>query len=348
MASAPAASLPVVDISPFLGASAASRPATVSALRTALLDHGFFYLTGYAEADASSIAAVLDLARTFFQTAPAAEKSAIKRRPAGDAWGDGARGYQTVGENVTEGARDWHEALDWYAPVAEGEGAEAAELARAPTDGHGRAPPYTLLQGINPWPSTPPGFRAAFEAHVARMRELGGAVLRAMGEALDLADPLTFARAAEQSFWVMRAIGYPPLEPGAAGTSCGAHTDYGCLTLLAADATPGALQVWEREEGRWRDVPPRPGALVVNVGDMVERWTGGWVRSTRHRVVHAGAGFRVSVPFFLEPGADVVVRALPECAARAKEEGRFLEGSDEGLRYWDHLVGKVGGNFYEG
>ena len=283
---------------------------------------------------------------------------------------------------MTQGHQDWHEALDWYAPVEEGEGVDAGELvlqsngavtmkvdeqivnglrktdevtgsAQSQANGTSssvrlpRNPPFPLLQGLNPWPITPPTFRSVFESHIQQMRSLGRAVLLAMGHALGLSDPTIFATAAQDSFWVLRAIGYPPLDPSIAtkgGVSCGEHSDYGCLTLLLADETPGALQVRD-ETGIWMNVEPVPGALVVNVGDMVERWTAGWVRSTKHRVVHTGQGFRVSVPFFLEPGAEVVVGPLAECVERVKADGK--EPVEGNVRYWDHLVGKVGGNFYQ-
>lgn len=181
------------------------------------------------------------------------------------------------------------------------------------TGERGRRPPYAVLQGVNRWPAHPDGFRDVYEEYVARMLELGTAVVRAMGVALlgeEAGRGEVFVRATRRSWWVMRAIGYPPLparagagegghgemESGAEdeGVSCGAHTDYGCLTLLLADETKGALQVQERGGEGWIAADPVEGAFVVNVGDMMERWTNGLWASTRHRVVHRGDGFRVS------------------------------------------------------
>ena len=276
---------------------------------------------------------VLSLAREFFTTVPQAEKQKIKRRGVGEGSGDGARGYQVIGENVTEGKGDWHEGIDWYRPIIPGEPGQGGNKEE-------RKPPYDLLQGLNQWPSHPPEFREVYEEYIRLMLGLGTAVVRAMGYTLKqecvLDDSEAFVNHTRESFWVLRAIGYPPLpadEQAEGKVSCGAHTDYGCVTLLLADNTKGALQVWlqnEGEEGRWVNVDPVPGALVVNVGDMMERWSGGRWKSTRHRVVHRGEGFRVSVPFFFEPDF------------QAKVPGKEGEGD---VVYGEYLMGKVRGNF---
>lgn len=353
-ASTPA--LPLIDISPFLhptsDASALATHPTTTALRSALLTHGFFYLTNHS-IPASLTSHVLSLARTFFTTATPSQKALIRRQDPGVSLGDGARGYQVIGENVTGGRRDWHEAIDWYRPIVAGEGRvgattgpEPAPDAEAKSGSKNRPAPYALLEGINPWPASPADFRAVYEHYVEEATRVGTAVLLAMGHALELRDPAFFVERTRESFWVMRAIGYPPLDAELAargGVSCGEHSDYGCLTLLLADETRGALQV-RGEDGGWVDADPVEGAFVVNVGDMVERWTGGWVRSTRHRVVHKAKNYRVSVPFFLEPDRECVVEPLGECLERVGSERK----DGDGVRYWDHLVSKVGGNFYDG
>ena len=280
--------------------------------------------------------------------------------------GDGARGYQVIGDNVTGGKRDWHEAIDWYRPVREGEPFDEEEEEEEEEEeccaggggggkgkgkgktgssksggGDRQGPPYELLKGVNAWPRYPEGFREAYEEYVDKMSELGTAVVRAMGLALGHGMDDVFVGNTRKSAWVMRAIGYPPLpgdgraagEDGGGVVSCGAHSDYGCVTLLLADETKGALQAWvetEGEEGRWVDVDPVEGALVVNVGDMMSRWSGGKWKATRHRVVHKGGGYRVSVPFFFEPDWD------------ARVPGKEGEGD---VIYGEYLEGKVKGNF---
>ena len=259
----------------------------------------------------------------------------------GNGSGDGARGYQVIGDNVTGGKRDWHEAIDWYRPVREGEPFERAggdgESGRE--GGGDRQGPYGLLKGINAWPAYPEGFREVYEEYVEKMSDLGTAVVEAMGLALGHGMEEVFVENTRKSAWVMRAIGYPPLpEDGTTGkdegaVSCGAHSDYGCVTLLLADETKGALQAWVEsvgEEGRWVDVDPVEGALVVNIGDMMSRWSGGKWKATRHRVVHKGGGYRVSVPFFFEPDWEARVPGM-------EGEGAVI--------YGEYLEGKVRGNF---
>ncbi|KAI4216923.1 MAG: hypothetical protein LQ351_000872 [Letrouitia transgressa] len=346
--SPPTSSLPVIDISPFLSPHPVDPSALKSCARSldaACTSPGFFYLTNHNLPPALA-ASVLDLARRFFTTVPDAEKQRIRRRDVGDADGDGARGYQVIGDNITQGKRDWHEGIDWYRPVRAGEphlrrrrpSATADQEVDRAGDGDGenvpaaRSPPYTLLRGLNQWPARPEGFRGVYESYVAHMLALGAAVVRAMGVALGGGTEGVLAEATRDSWWVMRAIGYPPLPAGGGEgegrVSCGAHTDYGCVTLLLADETPGALQVWV--DGRWIGADPRPGALVVNIGDMMERWSGGRWKSTRHRVVHRGKGYRVSVPFFFEPDFE------------AKVPGKEGEGE---VVYGEYLMQKVRGNF---
>ncbi|VTL99196.1 oxidoreductase [Pseudomonas aeruginosa] len=112
---------------------------------------------------------------------------------------------------------------------------------------------------------------------------------------------------------MFRLIHYPPAadrqsadQPGA-----GAHTDYGCVTLLYQDAA-GGLQVQNRQ-GEWIDAPPIDGTFVVNIGDMMARWSNDRYRSTPHRVLSPRGVDRYSMPFFAEPHRDTEIRCLPGC-----------------------------------
>ena len=286
-----AMSLPIIDISPFLSSNEVDLQAQRKCAKeifAACSSSGFFYLANHG-IPTSLTDAVLSLGRDFFLESSAEEKAAVMREKVGVGNGDGARGWQPVRDNVTQGKRDWQEALDLYCEDEETE----------------KEPPYELLKGRNPWPQRPEQLKGTYQEYVERMLQLGKAVVTAMGAALEVDDEKIFARHTEKSFWGMRLIGYSPIpeSPHANpddGISCGEHTDYGCVTLLLTDSVKGALQV-KTTSNAWIDADPIPGAFVVNIGDMMERWTNGLWKSTTHRVIHRGDGLRVSVPFFYEP-----------------------------------------------
>ncbi|KAF1984893.1 Clavaminate synthase-like protein, partial [Aulographum hederae CBS 113979] len=319
------------------------------AISSACRTHGFFYLTSHG-IPAPTLETVLSLTRRFFLESSDADKDAMRRKGEGEEGGDGARGYQRVGENVTQGRRDWHEAVDLYRGWDDD---VSAENSNSNTKSEGR--PYELLKGPNLWPQHPPELKQVLEKYIEQVKEVGTKVVRAMGYALELEDPEFFVKKTRESFWVFRLIGYPPLKGRATsktldddldnGISCGAHTDYGCLTLLLSDPTPSALYVQSHsstsQTPTWIPADPLPATFVVNIGDMMERWTNGLWKSTVHRVVHRQQNYRVSVPFFFEPDFEAWVEPLPECVERTGGERRW-----EGVRYGEHLVGKIRGNFY--
>lgn len=212
-------SLPIIDISPYLSSSKpGARQETAAKLNDACIQRGFFYLTGHGiPVDTSD--RVLDLARTFFTQSSDDEKAVIKRLDPPE--GDGARGYQKIGENVTSGKRDWHEAVDLYQELDT-------------SKNRGSKFPY----GKNLWPRRPEELKTVYEEYIEDVKRVGTAVVRAMGDALGLDDsdpdegPDVFVEATRRSFWVMRMIGYPGLPwadaNGLSGDadqySCGAHT----------------------------------------------------------------------------------------------------------------------------
>jgi isopenicillin N synthase-like dioxygenase len=98
--------------------------------------------------------------------------------------------------------------------------------------------------------------------------------------------------------------------PASGVLACGAHSDYGMFTLLTTDDVPG-LQILPRGGSEWIDVPPRAGAFVVNIGDLLQRWSNDVFKSTVHRVVNHEARERFSMPFFFEPNFDCVGACAP-------------------------------------
>lgn len=328
-----AGTLPVIDVSPLLGArDAAACAAVASELDAACRTHGFFYARRHG-IPAQVQAALRTHSHAFFER-PHAEKMRIAMAHGGRAW----RGYFPLGGELTSGRPDRKEGLYF-----------GTEL--PPHDPRVRA--GWPLHGANLWPADPPGLRDAVLAYMDAACRAAQAILS--GLALGLGLPADwFARhyTAEPTV-LFRVFRYPPQPDGDDGWGVGEHTDYGLLTLLLQDPVPG-LQV--RTPQGWIEAPPLPGTLVCNIGDMLDRLTGGLYRSTPHRVRNRGGRDRCSYPLFFDPGFDTRVTPLPALAAIdparvAADRADRWDGSSvlapfDGT-YGDYLLGKVGRVFPE-
>lgn len=177
------------------------------------------------------------------------------------------------------------------------------------------------LRGPNQWPTpeVAPGFdcttfRSTMEEYFRQMKALAMRVVQLLALSLNL--PATFF---DDSFLEpiasIRLLHYAPVpsKPEDGVFACGAHTDYGMITLLLTDDNRG-LRILTKDNV-WIDAPPMPDTYVVNLGDMLERWTNGLFRSTLHRVLTAGNRHRYSVPFFFEPTFETVVTCLEGCCS---------------------------------
>jgi isopenicillin N synthase-like dioxygenase len=187
-------------------------------------------------------------------------------------------------------------------------------------------------RGFARWP-TQGGFRAALEAYQRAALALAGDLLRALAIALDVA-PTFFADRMHDPQCFLRLI-HAPARPHADDETTGAHTDYGAITLLATDGVPG-LEV-RPGGGDWMPVEAPSGSLVVNLGDMLARWTNLRYASTPHRVVPVADEPRYSVPFFVNPDAATRVACIPSCVDAAHPcrfapitAGEFLQGRIDG------------------
>jgi isopenicillin N synthase-like dioxygenase len=171
------------------------------------------------------------------------------------------------------------------------------------------------LHGPNIWPSEVllPGFRVAQEEYMHTMTVLGHRLLRLLALALGL-PAAAFESAFTRPMIFLRPLRYAPvrslLEEGLLGA--GAHSDYGMLTILATDHVPG-LEVLLASG--WVEAPPKPDAFIVNLGDMLERWSNGRFLSTVHRVVNRLGRERFSIPFFFEPNFDTKVKPILQLPA---------------------------------
>eukprot|EP01025_Chloroclados_australasicus_P022760 TRINITY_DN23338_c0_g2_i1.p1 TRINITY_DN23338_c0_g2~~TRINITY_DN23338_c0_g2_i1.p1 ORF type:complete len:268 (-),score=9.01 TRINITY_DN23338_c0_g2_i1:300-1103(-) len=169
------------------------------------------------------------------------------------------------------------------------------------------------LHGPNQWPDpeVAPRFRSVTERYFTACTKLGYKLLRTLALSLDL-PPDYFKKKFDAPMLFLRPLHHTPdLSDTAAGIyGAGAHTDYGMLTILATDSTPG-LQILQSRT--WVDVQPLPGSFIFNLGDLLERWTNGRYKSTMHRVLSKSGKDRYSIPFFFEPNFDAEVQCLPTC-----------------------------------
>jgi isopenicillin N synthase-like dioxygenase len=167
------------------------------------------------------------------------------------------------------------------------------------------------------WPARPADLRGLCEAYFAEVAGLGERLRRLFALALGLEEDW-FEQAFRGHSSSMRLINYPQpeggVEPGQ--LRAGAHTDYGCMTILRTEDAPGGLQVQTRA-GDWVDVHAVPGSFVVNLGDMMARWTNDRWQATLHRVAvppaDAGGSRRQTIVFFHDPRADAVIECIPGC-----------------------------------
>jgi len=170
----------------------------------------------------------------------------------------------------------------------------------------------------NRWPSRPEGFRGEIEGLYDACVELSNRVLEAFALALDMPEDFFTSRHTERN-QTLRLLHYPPLpegmEIGGSQWRAGAHSDYGSLTLLFQDDV-GGLEV-QSLDGEWLAVEPDPDAVLINTGDLMERWTNDIYRSTKHRVGPPPASKahrdRYSMVFFCSPDSQCVIEPLDSC-----------------------------------
>jgi isopenicillin N synthase-like dioxygenase len=315
------AALPVIDVGPLVGGQRAAAAAAVAGqIEAACRDRGFFYVTGHG-VPASLLAELADASAEFFAL-PLAAKLEIAMERGGRAW----RGYFPVGAELTSGLPDLKEGLYFGTELPDD---DPRVLAGLP------------LHGPNLFPRQVARLRPLVLAYLDALTAAGQAVLAGVALSLGLDATYFAASYTADPTILFRIFHYPPSRPGDESWGVGEHTDYGLLTLLAQDDS-GGLQV-AAPEG-WIDAPPIQGALVCNIGDMLDRLTGGWYSSTPHRVRNVSGHGRLSFPFFLDPGLAAEVPPLPDRAAAADDGSRRWDGQD--LRaftgsYGDYLLGKV-------
>jgi isopenicillin N synthase-like dioxygenase len=293
--------LPTIDLRPFLDEPLSEGGRAVAvALREACHTPGFCYVKGHGVSE-SLDAALLDAARRFFEL-PETQRHAL-------AIGNSPhfRGYTLLGDERTKGISDWREQLD------------VGPEDPAPKLGEGD-PPWLNLRGPNQWPKSLPELRRATLAWMAAMEPLGLAVMRALavglGQPLDAFDGAMLPHGDVH----VKIIRYPAQQPHHdTGQGVGLHHDSGVLTFILQDDT-GGLEVLT-EHGMVQAISV-PGSYVMNLGEMLQSVTNGYLRATPHRVVSPPSGkARLSIAFFAHPRLEARFEPLslpPALASHAR------------------------------
>ncbi|KAL6966028.1 hypothetical protein U1Q18_045504 [Sarracenia purpurea var. burkii] len=324
-------SIPIIDISPLLAKCGDPNMAedqgvaeVVRQLDRACREAGFFYVRGHGIPD-SIIKEVRNVSHRFFSL-PYEEKIKLKISPA-----TGYRGYQRIGKSVTKGTPDIHEAIDCYREVKPG---MFGTLSKP-------------LEGPNQWPIIPPNLKQLMEDYISICKDLSRKIMQGIALALGAPADEFEGETAGDPFWALRIIGYPGVSRSSGQSipkndiGCGAHTDYGLLTLVNQDDDITALEV-RNLNGEWISAPPVPGTFVCNIGDMLKILSNGFYESTLHRVINSSPKYRVCVAYFYETNFDAAIEPLDICIKRTggtKKYGRAVFG--------EHLVSKVQTNFAE-
>lgn len=289
---------PVVDVSRLLAEDASGGRPEGSAIDDACREIGFFLITGHG-IDPAASRAVDRAARQLFHAPEAVRRSAACRHPSEP------RGYRGPGAIATASSVGLDTPKDLVEIFTIGRVDDAPSLRTL------RALPFGARFYLpNIWPELD-GFRNVWEGYYRQMSDLAQRLLEVLALLLGQ-DQRHFAAAHRNHASTLVANYYPPVVDGAANpaaTRRGEHTDFGTITILTTDGVTG-LEVKTRS-GEWLPVPSAEDALVVNVGDLLEMWTGGEYVSSYHRVViEDPTTERLSVPFFHNPRSDAMVEPI--------------------------------------
>jgi isopenicillin N synthase-like dioxygenase len=317
--------VPVIDIAALGGGDTAARSAVVRDIDHACREIGFFQVTGHG-IDPALIEQMYTVSRDFFDQGAETKRSVKQPNP------ETIRGYCAVGEESfaygddVDTPPDLHEKFD-VGPVD------------FPVDDPYYGPAAAGAHFLpNQWPATPPSMEDVWTRYFRAMNDLSARLMSGFALALDLPETF-FADKIDKDISMLRAINYPhrDVAPLPGQMRAGAHSDYGSLTIVRQEEAPGGLQVFTKD-GDWVPVPVIPGALVVNIGDLMAQWTNDLWTSTRHRVANpprdSGDTRRMSLVFFHQPNYDAIIECLPTCLAPG-EQSRYAPISSG-----DHLVNK--------
>jgi isopenicillin N synthase-like dioxygenase len=320
--------IPIIDISALVNGTNERREVAVK-IGQACRDWGFFYVVGHG-VDEALQRWLEEVSRQFFAQ-DLETKLEIAMSRGGRAW----RGYFPVGGELTSGKPDLKEGIYF-----------GAEL----PDDHPLVKAGTPMHGPNLFPTDLPQFREIVLDYMAAMTKLGHSLMMGIALSLGLEDSYFADRYTSDPLILFRIFNYPAAPLNAENKSSlgvGEHTDYGLLTILRQDMS-GGLEV--KTKSHWVAAHPIANSFVCNIGDMLDRMTGGRYLSTPHRVRNLTRHNRLSFPFFFDPNFNAEVRPI-EINAEVNEnkENRWDRASVHEFRgtYGDYLLSKVSKVFPE-
>ena len=320
--------IPIIDISALVNGTN-DRREVAARIGQACRDCGFFYIVGHG-VDEALQRRLEEVSQQFFAQ-DLETKLDIAMSRGGRAW----RGYFPVGGELTSGKPDLKEGIYF-----------GAEL----PDDHPLVQAGTPMHGPNLFPSTISQFRETVLDYMAAMTRLGHSLMAGIALSLGLEESYFADRYTSDPLILFRIFNYPAPSPNAETESSlgvGEHTDYGLLTILKQDMS-GGLEV--KTKSHWVAAPPLANSFVCNIGDMLDRMTGGRYLSTPHRVRNLAGHDRLSFPFFFDPNFNAEVRPI-KIAAEVTEnkEERWDRASVHEFRgtYGDYLLSKVSKVFPE-
>jgi isopenicillin N synthase-like dioxygenase len=315
--------IPIIDISGLVHQTD-GRYEVADQIGQACRDSGFFYIVGHGVDEALQLR-LEEVSRQFFAQ-KLETKLDISMARGGRAW----RGYFPVGGELTSGKPDLKEGLYFGAELGSD---HPLVMAGAP------------LHGPNLFPGGIPFFRQTVLDYMAAMTRLGHLLMEGIALSLGLEQSYFADHYTSDPLILFRIFNYPPgprLSEDEMTWGVGEHTDYGLLTILRQDET-GGLQL--KSKPHWIAAPPITNSFVCNIGDMLDRMTGGHYRSTPHRVQNLGDQDRMSFPFFFDPNFNAEVRAIKIASAvKDNRDDRWDGASVHEFRgtYGDYLLSKVG------
>ncbi|KAJ4288058.1 hypothetical protein N0V90_012075 [Kalmusia sp. IMI 367209] len=283
---------PILDFSAFYNGDAATKKKLVEDVRNCCLHNGFFQITGH-NVPLELQQAIMDWNKRFFDLSLEQKMELLKSQILEEGTLPELKEGFYIGDEIS------------------------------------KSHPYFLNKklnsGPNMWPSPSvlpdvADFKKTSLEYYYKVVDLAKDILKVLAQTLDLEESW-FDEFAEGAVATMRLLHYPsqpPDSPQKLTRGIGAHTDFGTITILLQDKVAG-LQVLDNQTKEWLDVEPTPGAFVVNLGNLMMRWSNDKYISNTHRVINQSGQERYSIPVFFSGNPDYVVECLPNCRAEGEE-----------------------------